>query len=196
MLDRGTPEDSGGQGGTAPLFSQVLGDSFELLPKAVQRFHSHRGRALYAGRADIEGADRLIGWIAARIAGFPSPGRDVPVQVSIDAMPEREIWVRQFGDRRFRSTIVLNQEKGVVEERVGAFHFVLDLHVASGRLYFPVASGRLFGVLPIPRLLLPVSMSSEGEDEAGRFTFDISVCLLGGARIAAYRGFLEPVAGP
>ena len=180
-----------GAGGS--LFQTVLGDRFADLPRAVQRFHTHLGKAHYEGKADIAGPEGLTGKFAAWIAGFPPPGRDVPVRVTIDASPELELWERHFGDKRFTSRLVLDRSGQFAEEHVGAFHFTLELHVTDGKLAFPVRSGRLFGWLPIPLALLPQSQSFECEDAQGRFTFDIVVTLRG-RRIAAYRGHLEPVA--
>lgn len=174
------------------LFERVLGNELDRLPHAIGALHRGYGRNIYAGRAQIDGPDGWLAWLAARLAGFPPASRDVPVKVTIDATPEREVWTRQFGTRCFRSVLTWDRRTGRAVERFGSLAFTLGLARAGDELHYPVLSGRLLGVIPLPRLVLPVSVTREHVDAAGRFCFDVRVELWSGRRIAHYRGVLEP----
>jgi hypothetical protein len=174
----------------APIFPRAVA-GFAALPPAVRALHDRPGVRRFAGRAEIDGPQGPLAWALARLAGFPPPGRDVPVTVEIDADETREVWTRTFGGHRFRSVLTLSG--GTVHERFGPAAFALGLAAEGGALNYPVQGARLFGRVPLPAALVPVSDTAETEDAEGRFRFDVRIARRGGARIAHYRGWLVPV---
>jgi saccharopine dehydrogenase-like NADP-dependent oxidoreductase len=174
------------------LFAAVLGADFAALAPPVRALHAEPGLRSYAGEADIDGPEGLLARLAARIAGFPPPGRGVPLRVTIEAAEARETWTRDFAGRRFRS--VLKRRGGSATERFGPFVFTLGLAREGDRLAYPVISGRFLWLIPLPRFLLPKSETWESADAEGRFTFDVRLNLSWGPRITHYQGFLVPEA--
>lgn len=172
-----------------PVFKSVLGTSFSQLPLAVQELHNHIGTVRYEGVANSKGPTGVTGRIAAWLFGFPGQAAKVPVTVTLSAKSGSEHWIRQFAGATFHST--LSQDKdGRMQERFGPVTMQLGLHVSDERLYFPVHSAKLFGVIPLPHWALPKSMASESVDAKGRFRFDVELYTPFGARIAHYTGWL------
>lgn len=174
----------------APIFPRAV-RGFAGLPPAVRSLHEALGVRRFEGRADIDGPQGPLARAFAWLAGFPPPGRDVPVTVEIDADETREVWTRTFGGHRFRSVLTL--KGGAVHERFGPAAFALGLAAEDGALAYPVRGARLFGRLPVPAALVPVSQTHESQDADGRFRFDVRIALRSRARIAHYRGWLVPV---
>lgn len=170
------------------LFPQALGAAWSALAPEIQRFHAGSGR--HRGRADIDRGRGLGARVVAAAFGFPPAGRDVPVEVTVNATWDREHWTRSFGGRRFHSRITPAGPLSVYE-RFGPITFTLDLRVEEGGLRLLVRSGRI-GPLPIPRALLPRADATE-RAAGGRFHFDIALeaPLIG--RIVHYRGWLAPI---
>jgi hypothetical protein len=100
------------------------------------------------------------------------------VEVQISRTKQGERWIRQFGARRFESHLHRrpNDEMNIVWERFGVLSFAIRLEAGAEGLRYPIEGARL-GRLPLPRFLLPVSESSESEDETGVFRFDVSLSL-------------------
>lgn len=171
-----------------PLFTQILGTA--SLPKALHSFHSAFGHHTYKGRARVDGPQGILAAIAGRIAGFPRTTAALAVKVTVDARPDREVWRRQFGTKTFRSTLTQDPKTGQAVERFGPMSFRIALTFKDNEIAYPVTSGHLFGLIPIPKVLLPVSDTREYQDDQGRFCFDVMVSLRTGARIARYRGHL------
>ncbi len=174
------------------LFESVLGSEFTRLPPAIQALHRGFGPAVYRGRADIDGADGIIARAIAILMRFPAMTRDVPVSVAIDATPDRERWVRTFGTHTFHSTLTRDAAKNRILERFGPLTFTLNVHEDAGSLHYPVSSGRIFNIVPLPRWLLPISTTREYASGDGRFHFDVLISLRSGRRVVHYRGWLEP----
>lgn len=176
---------------TPPLFPTFLGQTFRSLPEAVRESHDWSGCMRLSGRATIVRGPGVIVRIVATIFGFPPAGEDVAVTVTKLKNRDGEVWLRAFGDRKFRSRLRLRRNQ--VTESFGPFEFTLALAVHNGTLVFPVTAGRL-GPVPIPKALLPLSFAVERE-EGGRFHFDVDLhAPLGLGRIVHYRGWL--IAGP
>jgi len=176
------------------LFPNAVGNRFASLPQAVRDLHSGYGENTYEGTAECDGPDGLLAWCAARLVGLPPAGATTTVRVTIDASEHREVWTRRFGRHTMRSTLTPGAAPGEIRERFGALSFAIALHVEDGTLHYPVRAGRAFGGIPLPRWLLPVSITRESVDADGRFTFDVQLLLPRGHRIAHYRGSLAPAA--
>ncbi|MDI3336313.1 DUF4166 domain-containing protein [Defluviimonas aestuarii] len=169
------------------LFLSFLGRAFLSLPKAVRDSHDWTGCLRLSGRATIVRGTGLPARIIALIFGFPPSVEDVAVTVTKRKYADGEIWVRDFGGRKFRSH--LRHGNDGMTESFGPFEFTLALAVRDGALTFPVASGRI-GPLRLPRAFLPLSFAVEREED-GRFQFDVDLhAPLGLGRIVHYRGWL------
>lgn len=174
------------------LFARALGKHFEVLPKAIQEAHRVDGTLRLKGRASVEGAANPFGWLAARVLGFPRASNDIPVEVTMTADADGEIWVRQFGGGRFHSRLShTGRRTGSVEERFGLVTFRLALTANADGIDMNIVAGRI-GCVPLPVWLLPRSVAHERVDAQGRFTFDVPIGLPGLGRLVHYRGWLIP----
>lgn len=174
-----------------PVFEQVLGAAtIAQLDPPVAKLHGALGLRRWRGEAEVEGPQGLLGGIAARVAGFRRKAGRCAVEVTIDATEAREVWTRDFDGHRFHSVLTPHGE--VMEERFGPFTALMPLAPEGGALTYPVAGARAFGLIPLPRMLIPVSRTREWGDDEGRFRFEVEVSLPSGARIGHYRGWLVP----
>jgi len=171
------------------VFQKALGETFDALPAPIAELHSVRGRAVYEGRADVKGPSGLTGWIGAKLVGFPNDMHDIPVRVNIIAEETGEVWERDFDGRKFRSHMSCDED-GYAQEIFGPLAMRLGLELKDDKLLYPVIGGRLFGFLPVPKFLLPISIAHEEVDDQGRFRFDVLLKSPLGARIAHYQGWL------
>jgi hypothetical protein len=173
-----------------PLFRQALGSSFDALPARVKSLHEIVDACRWEGRANVEAGGSLPARLIRRLVGFPSSGADIPVAVEIRRDGDTEIWIRDFGGKRFRSTMRLSGAPGerCITERFGPFRFEIALLPTSSGLGFPVARGWFLAV-PLPGVVLPRSETRESE-HAGAFTFDVSVCLPLVGQMVRYSGTL------
>ncbi|MFG1346590.1 DUF4166 domain-containing protein [Xanthobacter autotrophicus DSM 431] len=174
------------------LFAHALGPDFARLPHPVKDLHTVVDLRRWRGMAEVSNGPGRLARLVRMLMRFPKAGRAVPVEVTMERLGEGEVWTRSFAGRRFRSHLSCRPEgAGGVRERFGPFSFDIGLSVRDGRLLYPVAAGRLFG-LPLPRALLPVSTSFEEADDAGRATFDVAIALPLAGAIVRYRGWLRP----
>ena len=175
-----------------PIFKHFLGEAFYTLPQSVQALHNTCGQSVYKGRAESLGPTGFSGRLLAAVVGFPGADKDIPVEVTITANSTSELWVRSFAGSVFKSYLSLHKQ-GYITERFGPIAMRLGLNIRNNCLYYPVSSGKLFGVLPFPGVLMPKSIAYESVDSQGRFTFDVNILTPFGARIAHYRGYLVGV---
>lgn len=173
-----------------PVFQEALGEDFSDLPEALRDLHGVLHRRRWAGCAQITRGRGFMARLICEIIGFPPEGQDVVVTVSMHRQGVVEHWVRDFGGKRFRSTLSVGQ-KGAVWERFGPFKFEIGLTVADGQLGYPVRRARLFG-LPWPMALTPKSDTFEGVDAEGRATFDVAISLPIVGHMIRYQGWLKP----
>lgn len=171
------------------IFEQALGVDFASLPNAIKELHSHIGMHVYEGRATVKGPTGLLGRVASRLVGFPICQGEVPVKVTITSDDKQEKWMREFEGQPFSSHLSVDQD-GFVQERFGPLSIRLGLALRNDKLLYPVIRGRLFGVIPFPKFLMPQSISHEEVDEKGRFVFDVLLKFRFGGRIAHYQGWL------
>lgn len=173
-----------------PMFEQILGKQFDLLPEAVRATHRSQGRSTWQGRCSVQRGRGLLPWFLTFAFGFPSSGDDLPVVVQKERTAQGEVWHRQIGRHGFVST--LSPGPNGLTERFGPFTFDIGLNVRDGALHYPVKAGR-FGPVPLPRWTLPVSEAREMENN-GVFRFDIGVYApITEALLVRYEGFLTPV---
>lgn len=175
------------------VFQRALGGDFAMLPGPIRGLHSCLSPTKFTGQSEVDGGETLVARLIARFVGFPETQRVIPVEVNLDASESREIWVRIFGGKPFRSVLRLGKNQSEVIERFGPLHFTIALKVQDDRLIYPAIGAKLFGLIPIPKFLLPVSETSEFVDDQGRFNFDVDISLAPFGRIVRYRGWLRPV---
>ena len=174
-------------------FTDALGSDYGTLPAPLRDLHTVIDLRRWRGQADITRGRSIAARLFCTLIGFPRQAREVPVEVTMERRGEAEIWVRDFGGRRFRSHLSRGGRPthGAICERFGLLSFDIDLGVSEGRLSYPVVAGRLLGI-PLPRWLLPVSTSAEHADAQGRACFDVAIALPGIGAVVHYRGWLEP----
>jgi NAD(P)-dependent dehydrogenase (short-subunit alcohol dehydrogenase family) len=171
------------------LFARTL-SGFESMPNAIKQAHSIVGRTVLRGEAEVEGAANRIGGLVAKLFGLPTAASRVPVTVTMEARPEGETWVRDFGGRRFRSALKERPGKGL-SERFGLLTFDLDVPTSKFGLTMSIVAWRL-GPIPLPATLAPRTVAREELDGFGRFRFDVTIALPGLGRLVRYQGWLVP----
>ena len=173
-------------------FWQIIARDGLKVPAALAAFHRGEGRATWEGRCDIECGRGLIKGLLLRLGGFPRAGQGVSLRMETETQAGKSRWVRSFGGRKMVSTQRLVR-KGI-EERFGPIRLAMALSERDGGLDIRVVHLSVLR-LPMPRSLLPQSVSREYQDAEGRFCFDISgdLPLLG--RLIRYHGWLRPVPG-
>ncbi len=174
-----------------PLFQQALGPAFGTLPERVRALHANLDTCRWVGQADVETGGTALAALVRRLVGFPGAGDAIPVMVEMRRDGEAEVWIRDFGGRRFRSEMRLAGAPGSgrITERFGPFRFAIALSVTPLGLGFPIARGWFLG-LPLPRWLLPTSNTIEFE-EAGALRFDVGIRAPWLGQIVRYCGALS-----
>ncbi len=177
----------------APLYRQLLGNSFDTLPPRVQELHGSTAERAWRGHAEVRRGTGLLARAVAAIMGFPKAAAGVPVTVAFT--PERggERWTRDFGGRRFSSHQSAGRGKNsyLLVERFGLAAFAMALVVEERRLMLVPRRWSVLG-LPMPHFLMPHGMSFE-TDTGGKFRFDVEIAMPVVGLIVAYKGVLEPV---
>lgn len=176
-----------------PLFENKFSEQWSALPGEVQRLHDLWDMERFEGRARVERGSGIIATIIAALFRFPKTARDIEVCVTMQRIGQRELWVREFGDSRFKSILTF-EPNGAVFERFGPLNAELDLRVESRSLVFPVKRAWLFGI-QLPRWLTPISDAREFEKN-GRFEFDVRIALPGIGLLNRYQGWLKPADTP
>ncbi|MGZ2258469.1 DUF4166 domain-containing protein [Roseobacter sp. A03A-229] len=139
---------------------------------------------------DIVHGDGAFNRWAIALAGFPPPGVNVPLRITVSRHPDGEEWLRSFDGHQTRSVIRFHPETQQLSEAFGPVTCLLSLTAQSGSLVVGTPATKLFGVR-LPYLLSPQSRSSEYSDRAGRLCFDISAFWPNNHLIIRYSGHLE-----
>jgi len=171
------------------LYRRVLGAAFESLPAPVQALHDNPSRVVASGFCTIERGGHPLARLLAGLFGFPPAGEDVSLRLVVQADRGREHWSRDFGGRRLTSLqgMVLGRP-GLLFERFGPGHFVIDPRPSEAGLSFALVGARFLG-LPLPRLLWPAIVGEETA-EGGRYHFNVSIALPLVGLLVRYRGRL------
>jgi hypothetical protein len=164
-----------------------LGDDFARLPETVRR--AHVGNIRLTGQARVTRGGTIAN-IIANVMGLPATADRIAMSVEGDHLPDRMIWNRRFGDRKFESCFTLRQ--GRLVESLGPFQLQLRLEVRDHRLRYMLERVTLFGV-PVPRAWAPQLEAWEGERD-GRYDFAVEVRLPVIGRLVRYEGLLDLVA--
>jgi hypothetical protein len=161
-----------------------LGDDFARLPETIRR--AHVGNVRLTGQARVTRGGALANALA-NMMGLPHTSDRVEMTVEGDHLPDRMIWSRRFGARKFVSCF--RRRHGRLIESVGPFHLQLRLEVHDHRLRYILERATLFGI-PVPRGLAPDLEAWEGERE-GRYDFAVEVRLPLIGRLVRYEGLLD-----
>ena len=127
-------------------FALLLGEDFARLPAIIRRVHALSHSLRTAGRAEVSTAPGLPARLLCWFAGLPPPGSDIPVTVAFHPDgPLREFWQRQFGDRRYASTMRADDPRapGLLVEHFGPFHLEFRLTPCGDGVAWLVESWRL-----------------------------------------------------
>lgn len=178
----------------APIYRQLLGSAFDLLPRQVRALHNASDVRHWTGRADIKRGNGIIAKAIGRIIGFPQAGSGVPVSVTFTPESKGERWTRDFGGKIFSSLQTLGSGKNayLLVERFGLVNVSLALVVDGNRLRLIPRRWSCLGI-PLPKFLLPRGESFESEED-GQFKFDVEIVAPVIGLIVAYQGTLTPQA--
>jgi hypothetical protein len=179
-----------------PLMERVLPADFAALPAAWRRLAEIHDVDHFDGEASVERGSGLAARLVATLFGFPAATPSIAVSVRKEKTAAGEDWTRRFGKKSFVSHLSRRDgdEPGVLHERFGPFSFRLRLRADNGRVEWPVEGWRLLGV-PMPRLLMPKSATSESVGADGRFRFDVGISVPLVGPVIRYRGWLVPSTG-
>lgn len=169
-----------------PIFRELLGPAFELLPSRVRHLHLQAGLAVYSGEVEVERGTGLLSRLCGWATRLPPSGRG-PVTVHIDADGSGESWVRHMGGHAMPSR--LWAADGLLCERLGLVTFGFRITAEQGCLVWRVVRVRALG-LPLPSRMFAGVAARESE-EAGRYLFDVSAALPLTGLLVRYRGWLH-----
>lgn len=161
-----------------------LGGDFDRLASTVRR--AHVGAIRLSGPARVMRGGTCA-TVLASIMALPPASDRIEMTVEGEHRPDRMIWNRRFGDRRFESCFQLRQ--GRLIESLGPFRLQLRPEARDGRLVYVLERVTLLG-LPVPRILAPALEAWEGERD-GRYDFAVEVCLPFIGRLVRYEGLLD-----
>jgi hypothetical protein len=176
---------------TETAYRQILGAAFDRLPEQLKVFHGGGQAQRWSGHAEVKRGQGFLARTIARIIGFPEAASSVPVSVERILEGQRELWIRDFGGRKFSSV----QEPGrgrneyLLMEKFGAVKVNLALVIESDRLVLIPRRWSLLGV-PMPKFLLPQGVAFETESD-GCFCFDVEVSVPFVGLVVAYKGALK-----
>ncbi|WP_119303569.1 DUF4166 domain-containing protein [Dongia deserti] len=171
---------------SANAFQICLGAAFDRLPDTIRRAHSGTIRLNGYARVSRGGP---IADLLANVMGLPPAAAKVAMSVEGVHLPDRMIWKRRFGDRRFESCFRLQESRLV--ESLGPFRLHMQLAVQDGRLRYMLERVTLFGIA-VPLDLAPSLEAWEGERD-GRYDFAVEVRLPFVGRLVRYEGLLDLV---
>lgn len=180
------------EGPGSRLYRSLLGPAFDALPEAVRAVHEAPAGAVYRGEACVRRGTGLRANLAARLAGFPTEARRVPVTVTFGHDARGEAWSRDYAGKVMTST--LHEGSGrcsrLIVEKVGPIRVGMALVVEGGRLRLVVRRWSFLG-MPLPLYLAPQGTMFE-EERDGRYRFHVEVDSPLTGFIASYGGWLVP----
>lgn len=168
-----------------PLYVRAMGARFEALPAAVRAMHELNGDGGAAGEGSVKRGNHPLARLIGDIMRFPPSGH-YPLHVAFAEEGGKERWTRDFGGHRFASE--LSQAREGVAERFGPLRFAFDLPSDEAGLRMVLRRWTAFGI-PMPLVLGPRIAAREWE-EAGRFRFEVGVCLPLIGEVISYTGAL------
>lgn len=171
------------------LYQRLLGDVFKTLPPQIVNFHNSNKAE---GLATVETGKSLLAKLAVKVFGFPTDGKDIPIQVSTQRKNGGESWCRDFNGKIFLS--FQSEGKGLSErllsEKIGLMNFDFALVVEQEKLILKLLRWDFLGI-PLPLFLAPNGNTFEYV-ENGRFCFHVEIKHPLTGLIVRYEGWLVP----
>lgn len=176
-----------------PLFRDLLGDAFALLPRPVRDLHDAVGTVVAVGRCSVVRGQGLLAYAVGALFAFPPEGEAMPVTVTIERTPTGERWRRNFAGWTIATRLALGRGSaaGMLIERFGPVAFGLEVPGGPEGVFLAARRWWLCGV-PMPRALCPLVAACEVARD-GRFFFDVDIRLPWLGRLIHYRGALVRV---
>ena len=171
---------------TASMYEQAMGESFNTLPLAVQRFHTLVRCQELHGWVDTHAPSTLAARVLALCLGTPRRATSGPIRFELHAAPDAETWTRHFPGRKMTSRMCLDARQ--VVEHLGAVRLTFDLCEAGGQLEMRLTGLHFLGVR-CPRWLLPKVIAEE-TGQSDRLHFRVQASLPAIGTVASYRGHL------
>lgn len=172
------------EGTVAPLYSRVLGRRFELLPPLLRQMHSRTEKTDWYGTFRVR---RGTGWLRnlmATIAGLPPSCDEVPLQLTVEPIGDRELWSRRFGEHPMVSTQW--QSGRFLIEAVGPSRLALELTADETGLTCE-STRAWFLFIPLPHVLSPRVTAKETPTDDG-WHVDVTLSLPMVGRMIQYTG--------
>jgi hypothetical protein len=172
-----------------PLFHRAYGEALAFLPAPIIKIHDIQASRTWRGEVRVTQGRSLAARALARLLRFPPEG-DLPLQLTMTAGRDGEIWERRFGAVPFDSVLRLGVVPGTVEETIWPFTAVSRLDVDAKGVDQVLVGMRLCGIR-LPRPLWPKLEVRESAD-GPPYRFSVSAWMPWGALIGCYEGFLRP----
>lgn len=175
----------------ANIFAKLMGDQYHDLPPAIKLFHDTPCR-LWKGYVNASGSNNILAKIIRRFMGFPKPGNDLPITVSIYYTEKgEERWTRSFGNKKFSSLLTIDHKNPqLMSESFGLIKQHYKLELTDNWLCWRLQYCSLFGI-KLPSFLSPSIIANEGIDEKGTYQFIAKAELPFVGTLLEYRGFLN-----
>jgi hypothetical protein len=154
--------------------------------------HDARPLVVAHGFGTVVQGSSMPGRILARWLGFPASGPERPLRVEFQAVGSAERLSRHYPDRTLATIQAAGgpDGSGLLSERFGPFHLLIQLRATKQGLEFDLRSVRVGGAV-LPKSLRPRLFAREF-DEDGWYRFDVRVELPLIGLLIAYRGRLMP----
>jgi Domain of unknown function (DUF4166) len=170
------------------LYRRVLDERFDTLPDVLKRFHGAADNSNARGVFRVTRGAGFLRNLVATMLGMPRAGDNVPVQLEVVPLKDREIWLRHFPGQTLKS--VQWAREHLLIERFGLVWFSSTLELRGSRVVYVFARAWFLGV-PVPPCLAPVVDGYVDAGENGwRVVVHIFAPFLG--EIVHYEGWVEP----
>lgn len=181
---------------SANVYREVLGARWADVSSRVRGSHLSAEELHAECLLDIAGASNAAGRCIARLVSFPAARSAAQVSLTIRAVPEGELWEREFPDCVLRS-VQSAGNGGFLVDRFRYIAFWFRLEAAAGGIRHRHTRTYLhWGALAlrVPMMLSPRILSFEEPDaveEASRITVHVTMPVLG--HLLTYKGIVRPV---
>jgi Domain of unknown function (DUF4166) len=182
-----------------PLYSQIFGDAWLQLPKAIVTLHSMPRPASASGTCSVQRGNNLLAKSVATVFQLPSAGENQEITVSFTETTKNQLeetWIRQIGTSKFRSKLSVSKNEPVhlLCEQIGLCQFYTELVLPSSseendEVHLILRHWKVVG-LSLPMWLAPKVKAFES-DLAGSYHFFVEIAhpLIG--LIVRYHGNLK-----
>jgi len=170
------------------LFQRLLSEQFHQLPGPITALHDGRSKVL-RGECDVERGSGFVATFLAWVTSLPPAGLQQPIEVAITCNERGEIWVRKFGARSMRSSLV--SQGSTLVEWLGPvrFKFKLVYDAANAHINWQLHHVAVLGV-PLPVGWFD-RVSARESMRGGKYCFDVSATLPFAGLLVRYHGWLD-----